>query len=245
VKGRATRFWIVTLATLVTMSVTASLGFWQLDRAAQKEGLQAQIEARSALPAWAVTDVLAMQDPQEGVHRAVRLSGEWVPDATVFLDNRQMQGRTGFLVVTPLRLQGSRQAVLVQRGWVPRDFQDRSRVPEVPTPAGVTQVEGRLAPPPGKLYELGEAAAGAIRQNIEVSALAEELGVPLLALSVMQAGTLTDGLLRDWPLVAAGVHKHHGYAFQWFGLCALAGFLYVWFQFISPRRKRRSHVSDA
>lgn len=244
-KGRRTRFWVVTLATLVTMSVTAALGFWQLDRAAQKEALQSQIEARAALPAWDATDVFAMQDPQEGVHRAVRLTGEWVPGATLFLDNRQMQGRTGFLVVTPLRLQGSQQAVLVQRGWVPRDFQDRTRVPDVPTPPGETRIEGRLAPPPGKLYELGEAGDGPIRQNIEVSALAEELGVPLLALSVMQGGSLADGLQRDWPLVVAGVHKHHGYAFQWFGLCALAGFLYVWFQLISPRRKRRPHVTDA
>ena len=46
-------------------------------------------------------------DPRDGIHRPVRLSGRWVAQATVFLENRQMGGRVGFFVVTPLRLQGS------------------------------------------------------------------------------------------------------------------------------------------
>lgn len=243
-KAPAWRFWLVTAAALLTMAATASLGFWQLDRAAQKRDLQTRIDERALLPAWSATDILQMEDADTGLHRAVRLSGEWVPEATLFLDNRQMEGRPGFFVITPLRLQGSTQAVLVQRGWVPRDFQDRSRVPEVLTPEGVVDVEGRLAPPPGKLYELGEAATGPIRQNVDLVDLAREWGVPLLPLSIVQTGAASDGLRREWPVVTAGVHKHHGYAFQWFGLCALAGFLYVWFQFISPRRKRSPHVSD-
>lgn len=234
----------MTLATLLTMAVTAALGLWQLDRAAQKRNLHASIDERAALPAWSEADVLRMADPDAGLHRAVRLSGEWVPNATLFLDNRQMEGRPGFYVITPLRLAGSTQAVLVQRGWVPRDFEDRSRVPAVVTPEGAVGVEGRLAPPPGKLYELGKAGAGLIRQNVDLEALTQEWGVPLLALSVVQTGDADDGLRREWPVVAAGVQKHQGYAFQWFGLCALAGFLYVWFQFISPRRKRSLHVSD-
>jgi cytochrome oxidase assembly protein ShyY1 len=42
---RAQRFWVVLLATLVTMAVTASLGLWQLDRASPRSRLFAQIEA--------------------------------------------------------------------------------------------------------------------------------------------------------------------------------------------------------
>jgi len=37
-------------------------------------------------------------------------------------------------------------------------------------------------------------------------------------------------------VVASGVEKHHGYAFQWFGLSALIALLYVWFQIVQPRR---------
>lgn len=46
---------------------------------------------------------------------------------------------------------------------------------------------------------------------------------------------MTDGLQRDWPQPAADVHKHYGYAFQWFALSALTLILYVWFQIIRPR----------
>ena len=239
------RFWIVTVATVLTMAATASLGLWQLDRAAQKLALQAQINERGGLAAWSTQDLLVAANAMAGVHRPVRLSGTWVPDRTVFLDNRQMNTRVGFFVVTPLRLEGSERVVLVQRGWVPRDFNDRSQVPAVPTPTGQVQLEGRLAPPPGKLYELGEAAPGAIRQNIDLPAFAQETGLPLLGVSVLQTDAAADGLLREWPRVAIDVHKHHGYAFQWFALCALAGLLYLWFQILSPRRKRRTHGTDA
>jgi surfeit locus 1 family protein len=45
-------------------------------------------------------------------------------------------------------------------------------------------------------------------------------------------------LLRQWPTSFPDVHKHYGYAFQWFGLTALVVVLYVWFQIIAPRRRR-------
>lgn len=239
------RLAMVTVATVFTMAVTASLGFWQLDRARQKLALQAQIDQRASLPAWQVADLLQATDLLAGVHRPVQLRGHWVNDAAVFLDNRQMNARNGFILVMPLKLSSSERAVLVQRGWVPRDFTDRSRVPTIDTPSGEVLVQGRLAPPPGKLYELGEAGTGVIRQNIDLGTFARETGLNLLAVSVQQTGASPEGLLRDWPRVAVGVDKHHGYAFQWFGLCALAGLLYLWFQIISPRRKRISHGTDA
>lgn len=242
---RTSRFWIVTLATAVTVAATAALGLWQLSRAAQKQALQASVDARAVLTVWRNEDILAAPDLQSALYRPVRLTGRWVQQADVYLDNRQMNGRTGFFLITPLKLQGSDQALLVQRGWVPRDFTDRSRVPQPDTPTGEVVVEGHLAPPPGKLFELGEAAAGPIRQNIDLAAFSVELRTPLLQASVLQAPGAKDGLLREWPRITAHVDRHYGYAFQWFGLCALAGILYVWFQFISPRRKRMSHGPDA
>jgi surfeit locus 1 family protein len=236
---------MVTLATAFTMAVTASLGVWQLGRASQKQALQEQVDQRSELATWTERDLLGAIDPQTGLHRKVQLTGEWVAEANLFLDNRQMAGRVGFFLVTPLRLAGSDRVILVQRGWVPRDFTDRTRVPLVATPAGVVRIEGRLAPAPGKLFELGDPGTGPIRQNIDVAALSQETGLALLDLSVLQTGDATEGLQRNWPRITVDVHKHHGYAFQWFGLCALAGVLYVWFQFLSPRRKRTPHGPDA
>jgi surfeit locus 1 family protein len=239
VAGLIPRRWVVALATLVTMAVTASLGAWQLSRAAEKQALEELIEARASLPAWDEQTLTHAQDLNAGLHRPVHLQGEWVPEASVYLDNRPMGGHSGFILVTPLRLKGRTQAILVQRGWVPRDFSDRTRVPMVATPPGLITVKGRLAPPPSQLFELGEAQPGVIRQNIVLPAFATETGLALMQASVLQTGPPDSALQRDWPRFAAGVAKHHGYAFQWFAMCLTTAALYLWFQFISPRRKRR------
>jgi surfeit locus 1 family protein len=240
------RFWVVTAATALTMGVTGALGVWQLGRAAQKADLEARIERQGALPPWTNRELLGDESPELGIHRKVDLTGHWAPGVSVFLDNRPMNGRSGFVLLTPLRLAGSERAVLVQRGWVPRDFQDRSKVPAVETPMAEVRVQGRLAPPPSRLFELGAGSGGPIRQNIDLQAFARETGLQLLVdVSVLQSGGEAPGLERHWPRFATDVHKHHGYAAQWFAMCAVAGFLYLWFQIIIPRRKRSTHGTDS
>ncbi len=253
------RFWLITLATVAGMLVTASLGRWQLSRAAQKETLQAMRDARGRMPAMDGRVLLsqpavATTEAETLVHRAVVREGRWVPEHTVYLDNRQMNGRPGFFVLTPLQLVGTPSGVvLVQRGWVPRNFQDRTQLPQVPTPQDVVvRVAGRVAAAPSRLYEFGGGESSAdghgaegssrIRQNLDLAAFRTETGLALAPLTVVQTGEAVgagDGLQRDWPVVGAGVDKHYGYAFQWFGLCGLIALLYVWFQivrrFIRPR----------
>lgn len=235
---------IVLVATLIGMGVTARLGMWQLDRASQKQALQVALDARSALPALQGDELprTAVQAQRE-VHRRVLLRGEWKQGVTVFLDNRQMNGRPGFFVLTPLLLAPG-DAVLVQRGWLPRDMQDRAHVPQVSTPIGRVELKGRLAIAPARLYDFSPGAppSGPIRQNLSLAQHSRELGVALRPWMVLQteeaAAPAGDGLLRQWPPPASDVHKHYGYAFQWFGLCALMAGLYVWFQLLRPRFHR-------
>ena len=233
----------VLIATLVGVAATANLGAWQLRRAAQKIALETALDARAVLPAIGTADLVAtgaLAEPQR--YRLVRLRGRWVAGQTVFLDNRQMESRVGFYVVTPLRLDGRSDAVLVQRGWVPRDLLDRALLPAVPTPDGEVEVTGLIAPPPSRLYEFASAATGAIRQNLDLPSFAVESGLTLVPLSVQQrdsTATRGDGLLRRWSRPALDVQKHYGYAFQWFALCALMTGLYVWFQLVRPRLRRQ------
>jgi len=234
------KFWLLTAATLLALAATLALGRWQLSRAAQKEATQARSEAQAARPTLGGAALASLADPASALHRTVTLRGRWVAQRTVFLDNRPMNARAGLYVVTPLQLEGSAGVLLVQRGWVARNFIDRSSVPVMDTPAGVIEIQGRIAPPPAKLYEIGAAQAGLIRQNIDMEHFRGETGLALLPVSVVQTAPANDGLLRDWPQAGTGVEKHYGYAFQWFALSALIALLYVWFQivrrFIHPRR---------
>jgi surfeit locus 1 family protein len=233
----ARRFWLVTCAALAGFVLTVGLGVWQWGRAEQKVARQSGQEQRQSM---AVVDGLAL--PVSGVpldllDRPVVVRGTWVKERTVYLDNRQMQGRPGFYVVTPRKLAGSDFAVMVERGWIPRNFEHREQLQPVDTPAGVIEVHGRIAPPPPKLYEFAGAGAGAIRQNLDLGRFREASGLPLLDVAVQQAGPASEGLLRDWPRADSGAATNYGYAFQWWAMSALIAVLYVWFQFIAPRRK--------
>lgn len=232
------RRWVVLVAALLGAALTARLGLWQLDRAAQKIALQTAIDAEAQRPALGNAELGGDQ-----LHRRVALRGAWLAEQTIWLDNRPMDGRAGFFVVTPLRLTGRAGAILVQRGWAPRHSAERNRLPPLATPAGEVEVIGRLAASPSRLYELGEGSTGAIRQNLDPAAFGAETGLKLLPLTVVQtadsATGADDGLLRHWPAPELGLHKHYGYAFQWFALCALILVLYVWFQLIRPRLRRQ------
>ena len=233
------KFWLITLSTVLAVLTTLALGRWQLSRADQKLAIQASIEHQSALPALTGPMLLALPDPATEINRPISLRGQWLAPHTVFLDNRQMNNKPGLYVLTPLKLEGSTAVVLVQRGWVARNFIDRTQLPQIQSPAGVVEVQGRIAPPPSKLYELGGPELGRLRQNLDMQKFSAELGVPLLPVSVQQLGAASEGVLREWPQVSTGVDKHYGYAFQWFALSALLTLLYVWFQivrrFITPR----------
>jgi surfeit locus 1 family protein len=149
--------------------------------------------------------------------------------------------------LTPLKLENDGRLLLVQRGWLPRNFQDRHLVTEVPTPHGVVEVHGRMAPPPSKIYDLGDVGTGRTRQNVDITALSEALEAEMFHASLVQLSSplVDDGLLRHWPVVGSDAHKHYGYAVQWFALCILIVILYVWFQLISPRRRPPHPYGDA
>ncbi|KTT15295.1 SURF1 family protein [Pseudacidovorax intermedius] len=254
----ALRFWVITAAAIAVVAVTLALGRWQLSRAAQKEALQASIETQQAYPALEMADFLAVEQPLTELHRKVRLRGLWLPTQTLYLDNRQMHGQPGFYVLTPFALEGTTQTLMVQRGWVPRNFTDRTQLPPVDTPAGLVDIEARIEPPPARLLQLGadppaqpasaaaplpekpaDVANARIRQNLDLETFRNETGLPLRTdFSLQQVGPASEGLLREWPVPALGIEKHYGYAFQWFGLAALVVILYVWFQLIAPRRRR-------
>lgn len=236
---------VVLLAAVVAVAGTARLGLWQLDRAAQKTALQRGIETQRARPALALPalprDAAAVA---ASVHRRVVVDGRWRRDATVLLDNRALDGHPGFIVVTPLELADG-TSLAVERGWLPRDLRDRTRVAPFATPEGSVSVEGRVAATPSRLYEFAPASAsrGTIRQNLDLDAWAREYGLRLLPWVLRQddpsAATVSaDGLVRRWPAPAVDVSKNYGYAVQWFALSALVAGLYVWFRIVRPLRGR-------
>src|SRR5262245_22424366 len=107
----------MTILVFVGVVVLCRLGIWQLDRLAQRRALNARIDSRMAAPAMPLTG--APVDPDALDYRRVELRGVYDPSQEIMLRNRSLDGVPGGHLITPLRLNGSDKAVLVDRGWVP------------------------------------------------------------------------------------------------------------------------------
>ncbi len=250
------RFWLISVAAVIAAAVTLKLGFWQLSRAHEKLALQASIQTQAALPALnAAALVFPHTSPQSinVLHRSITLTGHWLPQYTLFLDNRQMDSKPGFFVVTPFEFvnatTSTKQIILVQRGWLPRNFLDRNKLPEIASDIADVTITGRIALSPSKLFEFKGTETGAIRQNIEIEALAKEFKINLLSYSLLQLDDdvtrggkekKPDQLFRNWAQPNYGSEKNYGYMVQWWALSALITLLYVWFQLIRPNIKTKT-----
>lgn len=247
------RWWLATLAMAAGVCMTVALGLWQMDRAAQKSAWHAAQQAQasaSMLDAQAVRSQLAASaEAAEGLQqRRITLRGQWLPAHAVYLDNRQMQGRPGFYVLMPLQLEHG-DAVLVQRGWIARNFQERQTLQAIETPPGTVQVKGVLSGAPARTYALTDGDAPdaqnpQIRQNLNLPAFVQATGLALWPVTVLQTGSASEGLLREWPQPSSGIATHHGYAFQWSAIAAVLASMLVWFQWLQPARARRIHNTN-
>jgi surfeit locus 1 family protein len=215
------RFWPA-LIILVVMAITVRLGFWQRDRAHQKEALNAQIVAFEQAPVQRVGAApIALKDIN--FHR-VTARGTFMPDRVVYLDNRPYMDQPGFYVVMPLKLADG-GVVLVNRGWLPRNLSDRTGIAPYDTPAGEVEIDGVARPNASLAFELGHGGSAAhekIRQNLDVAAYAAETGLPLQPFVIQQQNDTRDKLVRDWPAPTLGVDTNYGYMLQWWGMAAAA-----------------------
>jgi len=160
----------------------------------------------------------------------VQVSGQFVQDWPIYLENRPRNGVAGFYVLMPFKIAGSDMHVLVARGWLPRDPADRSKLPAIATPDGPVNIEGIGRRNPGHLMQLGQGAAvkpAGILQNVTVAEVAGTSKLTMQPFLIEQTNDLPDGLKRDWPRPSSGIDKHYGYAFQWYGLAATALLFFI------------------
>lgn len=194
------RGWALAAAAAACAAFIA-LGNWQARRAEEKRALGAQLEKNR-----------------------ISLSGTFLPERTVFLDNKIRNHRAGYEVVTPLRVDG--EGVLVNRGWIEAG-RTREALPEVRTPAGVVRIEGIALERLPRVLHVGKTESGKVRQTLDIGEFAAETGLRLRPFFLEQHSAADDGLLRDWPRADAGVATHESYSLQWYSFAALTVVLFL------------------
>jgi cytochrome oxidase assembly protein ShyY1 len=226
--------WRLTLFTALFLPLLVALGFWQLDREAEKRALAERFASRQAQPPAALTPALARRPPQELAYLPVHLRGRFLPDQYLLLDNRVRDGRFGYEVVALFALAGGAGYALVNRGWIAGDPARRS-LPEVTAPVRELSLRGHLYVPPDPPYLLAEQSLATddwprVVQALEAERLASALtaarGAPVFPWSVRMDAGQPGALAAGWPVVNVTPEKHRGYAVQWF---TMAGVLLLFF----------------
>lgn len=200
------------------------LGVWQLNRAAEKRALQAQLASQSGEPPLRLDAPNADIEPPR--YRRVAVKGEYDAGRQFLLDNQIHGGKAGYHVLTPLRLQAADRAVLVNRGWIPAG-PDRRRLPDLPIQMSKVELTGVVErfPAVGLKLEGAEIPAPGWPATVQVperEALERRLGYRLLPYQVLLDQGAAEGYARDWKPANVDPDKSTGYAFQWFSFAAIA-----------------------
>lgn len=221
------------VAVALLLPLLIALGFWQLERAGQKEALQEAYRSRQASPPLDLLAAGEDRNRREGMlWRRVHLRGEYLPDKQYLLDNQIEGGEPGYLIFSPFRLAGRETVVLVNRGWLPM-IGGRSAVPDVPPPEKAEVVEGTAKDPQSTGVFLGGPEAedlgrGFVRvQQLDLEAIARDNDWRLLPYVVRLDKQPGSGFVREWKAPGFGRETHLGYAFQWFAMAAALLIIYL------------------
>ncbi|MEU2122930.1 SURF1 family cytochrome oxidase biogenesis protein [Nocardia niwae] len=198
-----------------------------------------------------VTTVLSGSD-EHTEWRRVTAAGGYVPDSTVLVRLRHLDGAPGYAVLATFRLDDGR-VLLVDRGLVPAV--DGTRPPQIPDPpTGPQRIEARVrmseGVTPGKdpsvqdgyrqVYSIDTPQESAVlRQPLTPVPTGGERG-GYLQLSENQPGAFTPTPL---PQLDAGPYLSYGLQWLAFGIMAPLGLGYFVYAEIRERRKEKASTA--
>lgn len=234
-----------TLATLITVLAIAflvKLGFWQLDRAAEKQKLFDDFAAAQTQVDQTSFPQLPDNPTASARYTPVAMTGRFSDDY-LLLDNRIHNGSAGYHVIGLLEVEGREVLIPVNMGWVPVGL-DRSQLPDLNMPDETLAVTGWLYHPSedafsfaDQIVESGSSSPWRVQQ-LDFTAISETLDLPLANYVVLLSETKNFGWPREWYPQVMTPAKHQAYALQWFSL-ALACLVVFFFARRSITRTKK------
>lgn len=241
-----------TLITLILLSVLVNLGFWQLNRAAQKTLIQTEFESRQHqridLKTLNNSSNIASQDLR---FFKVKLRGKFDNQHFILLDNKIVNHQIGYELYVPFRIidndfEGNKnRLILVDRGFIPQG-PSRQVLPVIEPILGEKNIEGILNTPPSSGLSLGadENTAKNYGVNTEKkSTLQFPLRVSKIDLIqlelLLQQKFYTYILIENnnaLHIMSMKPERHVAYAVQWF---MLAGTLFILYLFVSIKKRNK------
>lgn len=224
--GTVPRPWLAVALLAVVAAACASLGFWQLGRAGESRLAAQRFEAALELPPARLRTADAADDALR--YRRVAVTGRYVPEHQVLLDNIVRHGAAGYYVLTPFEPADGGPWLLVNRGWVAAD-PARAVLPDVSVDGAERRVAGVLDRLPAPGLRLGDApaperdAAVVVLSFPTIDALEQLLGRRLYGYQLRLDPDQPDGFEREIEAPGLPPERHLGYAVQWWLFGTIAG----------------------
>jgi len=205
------------------------LGFWQIDRNAQRQAKVNQIQAIQSMPVLDLDQLPIPQGIEDMEYRQVVATGKFDFEHQVALRNQVRSRMTGtdpgYALVTPLVLSNG-WVVLVERGWIPMEYDSPDAWAQFDEP-GTIKVDGFIR----KSMEKGELGSTLVDPTlspgqekldfwnyINLPRMQEQLPYELLPIYIQQASSENQEEL-PYPLAVEpdlDPGAHLGFAMQWF-----------------------------
>lgn len=218
----------ITLIIAIAVTLLCCLGVWQISRGLAKSHQLEQWESKHSASPLKNHDLLI--DSSIERYTPVQLTGYFINDHTVLLDNKTNSGRVGYHVITPLCF-SNEKCILVDRGWVPLT-RSRELLPTIPPILGKLTIEGYLDfayrnPLIKQSIENNEIKWPLRVQQIDIKEIAALLDRNIFPMLVkFKEPSLHSFEIPPFKGIWLSPERHYGYAVQWFLLAITLAVLY-------------------
>ena len=230
---------IPTLIFAVTFCGFIVLGFWQIDRADQKNVLNSNYTDRQQEAIIVLDKNNVIDEKSSLLWRKVEFEGSFINKQNIILDNQIFNQIAGFNIITPFKIKGSDSLVLVNRGWHP-NLKNREMLPIINEISGERILQGHIASFPVSGIKLGKNNIETLNsqifrfQRLDAAELNYFFSAKMMPYMIYLDPIIDKELYGNFKLPAPDSQKNYGYAFQWF---AFAITLLIIFIRLSMKRK--------
>jgi surfeit locus 1 family protein len=234
------------LLVVTGVAILVRLGFWQLERHEQRRSFNDRVLSQVSRPPLNLNKDLPVDQLYEMEYRQVIVTGVFDPAEELLLRNQVLvlpdgsegTGGPGYHLLTPLLIEGSSKAILINRGWIPlEDGEVKKR--EKFRQTGVITLRGVLRRPQTR-PDFGGVPDPTLRPGqlrldawniINLERIQQQTRLDLLPVYFQVSPDPNQATLPQ-PVeakVEISDGNHLSYAGQWFTFAALLGLGYPFF----------------
>lgn len=236
-RNLTTPTWILKhIFALFILANFIGLGIWQLNRLEERRASNASFLAALNIPAVSINSIPS-EDLESLAFHTVKVRGIYNNEEAILYRNQSRENVGGVDLITPLYLENSDSAVLVDRGWLPESLSGAQTLPKFNVD-GVVEVTG--------IVSLGQtrpdswlAAKDLLRPGetripawlrVDIAGIQNQVNGKLLPIYIRKSPpTEATGAEYPRPLAPESLSEgpHLVYALQWFSFAIILVIVYV------------------